>query len=89
MVFTGEGSIDFQTKFGKTPAGVAETAKRHGKPVIAVAGHIGTGIDELHEVGIEDEENFAAMAKKAAAGCVGSFVPLEENDIVEIYRAAL
>ena len=53
MVFTGEGSIDFQTKFGKTPAGVAETAKRHGKPVIAVAGHIGTGIDELHEVGID------------------------------------
>ena len=36
VVFTGEGSIDFQTKFGKTPAGVAETAKRHGKPVIAV-----------------------------------------------------
>ena len=53
VVLTGEGSIDFQTKFGKTPAGVAETAKRHGKPVIAVAGHIGTGIDELHEVGID------------------------------------
>lgn len=53
VVFTGEGSIDFQTKFGKKPAGVAETAKRHGKPVIAVAGHIGTGIDELHEVGID------------------------------------
>ena len=53
VVFTGEGSIDFQTKFGKTPAGVAETAKRHGKPVIAVAGRIGTGIDELHEVGID------------------------------------
>ncbi|MDU3639020.1 MAG: glycerate kinase [Bifidobacterium longum] len=53
VVFTGEGSIDFQTKFGKTPAGVAETAKRHGKPVIAVAGHIGTGIDELHEIGID------------------------------------
>ena len=53
VVLTGEGCIDFQTKFGKTPAGVAETAKRHGKPVIAVAGHIGTGIDELHEVGID------------------------------------
>ena len=53
VVFTGEGSIDFQTKFGKTPAGVAETAKRHGKPVTAVAGHIGTGVDELHEVGID------------------------------------
>ncbi|MBW3077803.1 glycerate kinase [Bifidobacterium simiiventris] len=53
IVFTGEGSIDFQTKFGKTPAGVAATAKRHGKPVIAIAGHIGDGIEELHEIGID------------------------------------
>lgn len=53
VVFTGEGSIDFQTKFGKTPAGVAATAKRHGKPVIAVAGHIGEGIGELHGCGID------------------------------------
>ena len=53
VVFTGEGSIDFQTKFGKTPAGVAATAKRHGKPVIAVAGHIGEGIGELHDCGID------------------------------------
>lgn len=53
VVFTGEGSIDFQTKFGKTPAGVAKTAKRYGKPVIAVAGHIGDGIEELHAIGID------------------------------------
>ncbi|MDU2422672.1 MAG: glycerate kinase [Bifidobacterium scardovii] len=53
VVFTGEGSIDFQTKFGKTPAGVAATAKRHGKPVIAVVGHIGEGIGELHDCGID------------------------------------
>ncbi|WP_241217066.1 glycerate kinase [Bifidobacterium goeldii] len=53
VVFTGEGSIDFQTKFGKTPAGVAKTAKKYGRPVIAVAGHIGRGIDELHEAGID------------------------------------
>ncbi|MBT1172750.1 glycerate kinase [Bifidobacterium sp. MA2] len=53
VVLTGEGSIDFQTKFGKTPAGVARTAKRHGKPVIAIAGHIGRGIGELHAVGID------------------------------------
>ncbi|MBT1160779.1 glycerate kinase [Bifidobacterium sp. SO1] len=53
IVFTGEGSIDFQTKFGKTPAGVAATAKRHGKPVIAIAGHIGDGIEELHGIGID------------------------------------
>lgn len=29
--FTGEGGIDFQTKFGKTPFGVAQVAKRYNK----------------------------------------------------------
>lgn len=53
VVFTGEGSIDFQTKFGKTPAGVARTAKSHHRPVIAVAGRIGEGVGELHGVGID------------------------------------
>ncbi|WP_409371733.1 glycerate kinase, partial [Providencia alcalifaciens] len=27
-VFTGEGGIDFQTKFGKTPYAVAQVAKK-------------------------------------------------------------
>lgn len=29
MVWTGEGSIDFQTQFGKTPFGVASHAKKY------------------------------------------------------------
>jgi glycerate kinase len=53
MVFTGEGGIDFQTKFGKTPYGVARTAKASGKKVIALAGYIGEGIDTLYEEGID------------------------------------
>ena len=53
VVFTGEGSIDAQTRYGKTPTGVAETAKRYGRPVVAIAGHVGEGIDELHAVGID------------------------------------
>ncbi|GIO44165.1 glycerate kinase [Paenibacillus apis] len=52
-VFTGEGGIDFQTKFGKTPYGVARTAKEAGKKVIAVAGYIGEGIDTLYDIGID------------------------------------
>ena len=43
----------------------------------------------MSAVGITDEENFEVMAKKAADGCVGSFVPLSKDDIVEIYRRAL
>ncbi|GIO35464.1 glycerate kinase [Paenibacillus antibioticophila] len=52
-VFTGEGGIDFQTKFGKTPYGVARMAKEAGKKVIAVAGYIGEGIDTLYDIGID------------------------------------
>ena len=50
-VFTGEGGIDFQTKLGKTPYGVAQVAKRLNKPVIAFAGVVGDGIDELYALG--------------------------------------
>ena len=50
-VFTGEGGIDFQTKFGKTPFGVAQVAMRFNKPVIAFAGYVGEGIEELYDEG--------------------------------------
>ena len=50
-IFTGEGSIDFQTKFGKTPWAVAQVAKQFGKPVIAFAGRVGDDIEPLFEEG--------------------------------------
>ncbi|MBU3196603.1 glycerate kinase [Clostridium algidicarnis] len=39
-VFTGEGSIDDQTIFGKTPIGVSKTALKHNIPVVAFAGKV-------------------------------------------------
>ncbi|SDW34542.1 glycerate kinase [Paenibacillus sp. PDC88] len=51
--FTGEGGMDFQTKFGKTPYGVAKAAKLEGKKVIALAGYIGEGVEVLYEEGID------------------------------------
>jgi glycerate kinase len=53
IVLTGEGKIDSQTQFGKTPYGVAQVAKKHGKPVIAVAGTIGEGVEELFGKGFD------------------------------------
>jgi glycerate 2-kinase len=41
LVITGEGKMDFQTAFGKTPSGVAGMAKTLNKPVIAFTGAIG------------------------------------------------
>lgn len=42
----------------------------------------------LRAVGIDSDEHFEIMAEKAAEGCVGCFVPLTKDDIVEIFRAA-
>ncbi|EJO5346764.1 glycerate kinase [Clostridium botulinum] len=53
FVFTGEGSIDFQTVLGKTPFGVAKVAKEFNIPVIAFAAHIGDDLDILYENGID------------------------------------
>jgi glycerate kinase len=49
LVITGEGGIDYQTQFGKTPYGVAQIAKRYNKPVIAVAGTLEEGAERLYE----------------------------------------
>lgn len=53
LVFTGEGRIDYQTKFGKTPFGVASEARKKDIPVIALAGSIGEGTETLYEVGFD------------------------------------
>jgi len=49
IVITGEGGIDFQTKFGKTPYGVAQLAKAENKKVIAIAGYIGKDVEMLYD----------------------------------------
>lgn len=53
LVVTGEGEINFQTVFGKTPVGVAKLAKAHRIPVIAIAGSLAEGAEEVHEAGID------------------------------------
>ncbi|OJG36032.1 glycerate kinase [Enterococcus devriesei] len=51
-VFTGEGGMDFQTKFGKAPYGVAKIAKKYDKPVFACAGYIGEQVEVLYDEGM-------------------------------------
>ena len=40
LVLTGEGSLDYQTLHGKTPAGVASLARRSGKRIVAFGGRV-------------------------------------------------
>ncbi|NQU38683.1 MAG: glycerate kinase [Lentisphaerae bacterium] len=53
LVITGEGRMDGQTAFGKTPAGVAGVAKKLGLPVIAICGCLGPGVRGVLKVGID------------------------------------
>ncbi|MGC9316649.1 MAG: glycerate kinase [Armatimonadota bacterium] len=53
LCITGEGAIDSQTAFGKTPAGVASVAKREGAPVIAIAGAVAPDAVSLHDRGFD------------------------------------
>lgn len=51
--FTGEGKIDFQTQFGKTPAGVAKAVHQvTTAPVVGIAGKLGRGAEELCTTGL-------------------------------------
>ena len=53
LVITGEGKIDGQTIYGKTPVGVAKRAKKYGIPVIGIAGILGEGCDAVYRHGID------------------------------------
>ena len=52
LVITGEGRIDGQTVFGKTPMGVLRVAKKHNVPVIGIAGCLGDGAEKMLEQGM-------------------------------------
>lgn len=57
LAFTGEGRVDFQTAFGKTPSGVASVAHRHGVPVIAVGGGLADDANGVFQHGIDAIES--------------------------------
>jgi len=50
-IFTGEGSIDQQTAYGKTISGIVTLAQKYNKPVIAFAGKIADQ-EALYQLGI-------------------------------------
>ena len=52
VVITGEGSIDAQTLQGKTLAGIAQLCRAHNKPLIALAGRLQEGYQQLYEQGL-------------------------------------
>lgn len=52
LVITAEGAIDFQTARGKVPAEIAMRARVAGVPVLGIAGSLGPGAPDVHDIGI-------------------------------------
>lgn len=52
LVITAEGAIDFQTPRGKVPAEIALRARVAGVPVLGIAGSLGAGAPDVHDIGI-------------------------------------
>jgi len=53
LVITGEGQLDSQSVFGKTPIGVARTAQAEGVPVLAIVGSTGADYEAVYAYGID------------------------------------
>jgi glycerate kinase len=71
VVITGEGSLDLQTLEGKTPAGVAQLARKLGKRVFAIVGRASEdrearqlfdGVYELMRPGMGEDKSIANVA---------------------------
>ena len=60
LAITGEGKVDFQTAFGKTPSGVAKAAAHFGIPVVAIGGALADDARGVFEHGIDGLESAAA-----------------------------
>ena len=90
LVITGEGRMDGQTIFGKTPSGVAGVARSLGIPVIAICGSLGPDFQRVHEIGIDacfsaltetmDESEFPKRGPQMLTDCaaeVGRFLAMK------------
>lgn len=60
LVITGEGRVDSQTAYGKTPSGVAKSARKHGIPTLVIGGGITDDAKDIFSHGIDALESACA-----------------------------
>nr|WP_280926609.1 glycerate kinase [Lactobacillus sp. ESL0701] len=79
IVITGEGGIDYQTQFGKTPYGVALAVKEvaPNAVVLALAGNIGEDVSALYKDDIID----AIFATPIGAEALPQAIANAEHDV--------
>ena len=82
LVITGEGRLDLQTAMGKVPVSVAAIAKKHGVPVVAVAGCVTRDAAELNSHGID------AIFPVVQAPCTTAEAMCKENAKANVENTA-
>ena len=90
LVITGEGRLDAQSLHGKTPMGVAKVARAAGVPVIALAGSLGEGYEQVREVGIDAAFSLAPGPMTLEQACAEAAGQLQARaaDIARLWRMA-
>ncbi|NDL68748.1 glycerate kinase [Anaerotalea alkaliphila] len=91
LVITGEGRMDGQTVFGKTPHGVARSAKKYGLPVIGIAGGLGADADVLYGHGFDALFGIAdaPMRLEESMGRSGELLEKAGRNIVQLIQMNL
>ena len=90
LAFTGEGRMDAQTLRGKTPAGVARIARQAGVPVVALAGSLGDGYQDLHAGGITAAFSLAPGPVTLQQACdnAAQYLCDRARDVTQLWLAA-
>ncbi|UUD65214.1 glycerate kinase [Pseudomonas seleniipraecipitans] len=90
LVITGEGRLDAQSLHGKTPVGVARVAQAQGVPVVALAGSLGDGYQQVREAGIEAAFSLAPGPISLEYACAHAAEELEARaaDLARFWRVA-
>ncbi|MFC3025277.1 glycerate kinase [Vibrio zhugei] len=88
LVITGEGRIDSQTIYGKTPAGVARVAQAHHCPVIGIAGSLSSDCGVVHDYGIDAVFSVVngAVDLATALSHASQNITLTARNIAALYR---
>ncbi|MBO6047188.1 MAG: glycerate kinase [Erysipelotrichaceae bacterium] len=84
LIFTGEGSMDRQTLFGKTPLGVLRLALKHHKPVVGFAGKL-EDADELLAAGFYQVRSINKVIKPLPVMLAEGATNLE-NDVRDFMK---
>lgn len=90
LVITGEGRLDAQSLHGKTPVGVARVAQAQRVPVVALAGSLGDGYQQVREAGIEAAFSLAPGPISLEYACAHAAEELEARaaELARFWRVA-